>query len=175
MPRPHPLEFHQRAVEFARERAKPIAKIAEASGSPRAAQGTGCARPLSTRAVARVSPPASATNSPSSGARTGCSAWRRRSWEKPRPSCQREQLPLALTLAFIEAEKANYPITLLCRTVGDSTSGFYEWPWRQEHPASRTTANEVQSVEATGFEPANLLTASQALYQLSYAPEMLPV
>jgi hypothetical protein len=26
-------------------------------------------------------------------------------------------------------------------------------------------------VEATGFEPANLLTASQALYQLSYAPE----
>ncbi len=30
-------------------------------------------------------------------------------------------------------------------------------------------------VEATGFEPANLLTASQALYQLSYAPEMLPV
>ena len=31
------------------------------------------------------------------------------------------------------------------------------------------------SVEATGFEPANLLTASQALYQLSYAPEMPPV
>ena len=29
-------------------------------------------------------------------------------------------------------------------------------------------------MEATGFEPANLLTASQALYQLSYAPEMLP-
>ncbi len=28
-------------------------------------------------------------------------------------------------------------------------------------------------MEATGFEPANLLTASQALYQLSYAPESL--
>ena len=31
-------------------------------------------------------------------------------------------------------------------------------------------------VEATGLEPANLLTASQALYQLSYAPErFLPI
>jgi hypothetical protein len=27
------------------------------------------------------------------------------------------------------------------------------------------------SVEAMGLEPTNLLTASQALYQLSYAPE----
>jgi transposase-like protein len=29
VPRPHPPEFHRRAVELARERAKPIAKIAE--------------------------------------------------------------------------------------------------------------------------------------------------
>jgi len=29
MPRPHPPEFHRRAVELARGRAKPIAKIAE--------------------------------------------------------------------------------------------------------------------------------------------------
>ena len=28
MPRPHPPEFHRRAVELARERAKPIKKIA---------------------------------------------------------------------------------------------------------------------------------------------------
>jgi transposase-like protein len=28
VPRPHPPEFHRRAVELARERAKPIAKIA---------------------------------------------------------------------------------------------------------------------------------------------------
>ncbi len=32
MPRPHPPEFHRRAVELARERAKPIAKIAEDLG-----------------------------------------------------------------------------------------------------------------------------------------------
>ncbi len=29
---------------------------------------------------------------------------------------------------------------------------------------------EKSSVEAMGLEPTNLLTASQALYQLSYAP-----
>ena len=28
-----------------------------------------------------------------------------------------------------------------------------------------------KTVEAKGLEPSNLLTASQALYQLSYAPE----
>ena len=32
MPRPHPPEFHRRAVELARGRAKPIAKIAEDLG-----------------------------------------------------------------------------------------------------------------------------------------------
>jgi transposase-like protein len=32
MPRAHPAEFHRRAVELARERAKPIAKIAEDLG-----------------------------------------------------------------------------------------------------------------------------------------------
>ncbi len=29
-------------------------------------------------------------------------------------------------------------------------------------------------MEAKGLEPSNLLTASQALYQLSYAPEGMP-
>jgi transposase-like protein len=32
VPRPHPPEFHRRAVELDRERAKPIAKIAEDLG-----------------------------------------------------------------------------------------------------------------------------------------------
>jgi len=34
MPRPHPPEFHQRAVELAREHAKPLAKIAFDLGIP---------------------------------------------------------------------------------------------------------------------------------------------
>lgn len=32
MPRPHPPEFHRRAVELARERAKPVAQIASDLG-----------------------------------------------------------------------------------------------------------------------------------------------
>ena len=47
---------------------------------------------------------------------------------------QREQLPLALTFAFIEAEKANYPITLLCQSFGVSMSGSYDWRERRGHP-----------------------------------------
>jgi putative transposase len=48
-----------------------------------------------------------------------------------------------VTFAFIEAEKASYPVTVLCRILEVSTSGFYEWKERREHPASRTTSNEV--------------------------------
>ena len=44
-----------------------------------------------------------------------------------------------------------------------------DWPSKvapeEENVVLRTT------VEAMGLEPTNLLTASQALYQLSYAPE----
>ena len=42
-------------------------------------------------------------------------------------------------------------------------------------PEGATTPTQARDqdfrVEAKGLEPSNLLTASQALYQLSYAPE----
>ena len=38
-------------------------------------------------------------------------------------------------------------------------------------PHRYTAVTWMFSVEAKGLEPSNLLTASQALYQLSYAPE----
>ena len=49
----------------------------------------------------------------------------------------------APAFALIEAKKANYPVTLLCSNFGVSTSGYYDWCERREHPAPRTTANEV--------------------------------
>lgn len=44
---------------------------------------------------------------------------------------------------MIEAEKANYPVTVLCAAFGVSTSGYYNWRDRLEHPAPRTITNEL--------------------------------
>lgn len=39
-------------------------------------------------------------------------------------------------------EKAHYPITVLCRTLRVSTSGYYDWRMHREHPSPRTFADE---------------------------------
>ena len=46
---------------------------------------------------------------------------------------------------LIWAEKANYPTTVLCRTLAVSTSGFYEWCQRRLQPAARTVADRELS------------------------------
>ena len=47
------------------------------------------------------------------------------------------------------------------------------WITATPSPSVNPKASEREDfrVEAKGLEPSNLLTASQALYQLSYAPE----
>ena len=40
---------------------------------------------------------------------------------------------------FIAAEKVHYPISLLCRTLGVSRSGYYAWKHRR--PSARATAD----------------------------------
>jgi putative transposase len=42
-----------------------------------------------------------------------------------------------VTFAFIEAEKANFPIAFMCDRLGVSTSGFYEWRRTQANPCRR--------------------------------------
>ncbi len=55
-----------------------------------------------------------------------------------------------MTFAFIAAEKANDPkmsISWACRTLGVSTSGFYEWRHSQAQPCQRHRADtELRSV-----------------------------
>jgi putative transposase len=48
--------------------------------------------------------------------------------------------------AFIEAEKANFPIRFMCSRLGVSTSGFYEWRHAQTHPCQRRV-EDVELVE----------------------------
>lgn len=46
---------------------------------------------------------------------------------------------------FIRAENANFPIALLCRTLGVSRSGYYSWAERE--PSARARDNEALAVE----------------------------
>ncbi len=49
-----------------------------------------------------------------------------------------------MTFAFIDAEKANYPIRLLCRTLGVSESGFHDW---RRRPVSARGRADTELVE----------------------------
>jgi putative transposase len=47
--------------------------------------------------------------------------------------------------AFIAAEKATFPVRVLCRTLEVSRAGFYAWHTRP--PAARTLADQRLGVE----------------------------
>jgi len=51
--------------------------------------------------------------------------------------------------AFIAAEKAGFPVRLLCRTLGVSRAGFYAWQTRP--PAPHTRADERLGLEVAAI------------------------
>ena len=58
-----------------------------------------------------------------------------------------------MKFAFIAAEKATFPVRVLCRTLEVSRAGFYAWHTRP--PAARTLADqrlgvEIQAIHAKG-------------------------
>lgn len=57
---------------------------------------------------------------------------------------------------FIEAEKAYYPIRLLCRCLTVSRSGFYAW--RRRSPSARARQDARLKVEITASHTASRRT-----------------
>jgi len=49
---------------------------------------------------------------------------------------------------FIEAEKATWPVVVLCAVLGVSTSGFYAWRVRPESPRARANVRLVADIRA---------------------------
>jgi putative transposase len=47
---------------------------------------------------------------------------------------------------FIEAEKASYPVAMLCRMLGVSKSGYYAWRTRQPSKRSREDVNLTERI-----------------------------
>jgi putative transposase len=63
-----------------------------------------------------------------------------------------------VTFRFVDAEKANYPITVLCRCLGVSTSGFYDWARRRHHPSARTVRDAELTTTITEIHTASRQT-----------------
>jgi putative transposase len=145
MPAPHPPEFRQRAVELAREREMPIKHMARDLGISES-----CLRNWVAQADV------------DEGKREGLTTSERVELRKLRSELrvvkmERDILkkaaaflrhgeraaPPAVTFAFIDAERANYPIRLQCWTLGVSESGFHDWRRRPVSARGRADAELV--------------------------------
>ena len=125
MPPPHPPEFRCRAVELARERAKPIAQIAADIGISESYW------------LARTDIDEGHKEGLAAAGREEIVKLRRenrllRNGEggpgKSRGLLRHRERPSAeLSFQLIEVEKANYPVALLCRVLGVGTTSFYDW------------------------------------------------
>jgi len=54
-----------------------------------------------------------------------------------------------MTFEFIHAEKAHYPLSVLCHTLSVSRSGYYAWCHRPESQRAHRTRELSQKVKAT--------------------------
>ena len=138
MPPPHPPEFRRRAVELARERAKPIAQIAVDIGISESSLRNWLA-----------------TADIDDGRREGMTSseheelvrlrrenrvlrMEKEILGKPRPSLPPRTAIGQAELRAHRGGEGDYPVTVMCRVLGVGTSSFYDWKARQGRPSPRS-------------------------------------
>ena len=62
---------------------------------------------------------------------------------------------------LIDAEKANYPVAMLCRMLGVSKSGYYAWRSRPPSNRSRQDAALTEKISAISTAGADRPTATR--------------
>ncbi|MCA1735599.1 MAG: IS3 family transposase [Actinobacteria bacterium] len=141
MPAPRPAEFRRRAVELAREGAKPIAQLARELGMSE----SGLRRWMAQAEI-------------DDGKREGLSSSDRAELVKLRRENRILQMeneilkeggglfrqgerPPKMIYPFIAGHCSDLPVVACCRVMKVSVSGFYEWQHRQAHPSSRRLAD----------------------------------
>ena len=67
---------------------------------------------------------------------------------------------LSQLCALIEAEKANYSISWMCRMLGVARSSFYAWRHRAEAPSRPADGNLPDTYAASSMSPAGLTGAA---------------
>ena len=127
MPRPHPPEFRRRAIELAREGAKPMSQLAKDLGISET-----CLRNWVHRADI------------DDGRREGTTSSERAELVELRRKLRvaemeneilrraaaffaRENVPPKMTYTFIAERCDDLPVATCCRVMGVSASGFYDW------------------------------------------------
>jgi putative transposase len=74
-----------------------------------------------------------------------------------------------MRFAFIDAEKASYPVRMLCRVLQVSTSGFYAWKARE--PSDRQKEDRVLSAKVVEIFHANRQTYGSPRIQAELVEE----
>ena len=85
-------------------------------------------------------------NWPVCGERTSDFGLNARYWQKPRPGSHGRPTRSPRVFEFVKANKAGYPVAMMCRLLEVSTSGYYAWLKRPASLSSREDAILLEKI-----------------------------